>query len=65
MPVFTWISAPMVRDEDGLLVGYVYVDIDQKQGDIGGDVNEANEVVRKATERGEVKLPAGYDGRVT
>ncbi len=51
---------PMVRDEDGLLVGYVYVDIDQKQRDIGGYVNEAKEVVRKATERAELKLPAGY-----
>lgn len=51
---------PMVRDEDGLLVGYVYVDIDQKQRDIGGYVTDAKEVVRQATERGEVKLPAGY-----
>jgi Cu(I)/Ag(I) efflux system membrane protein CusA/SilA len=51
---------PMVRDEDGLLVGYVYVDIDQKQRDIGGYVNDAKAVVQKATERGEVKLPAGY-----
>jgi Cu(I)/Ag(I) efflux system membrane protein CusA/SilA len=51
---------PMVRDEDGLLVGYVYVDIDQKQRDIGGYVDEAKNVVRRATERGEVKLPAGY-----
>jgi hypothetical protein len=32
---------PMVRDEAGLLVGYVYVDIDQGQRDIGGYVNEA------------------------
>jgi copper/silver efflux system protein len=51
---------PMVRDEDGLLVGYVYVDIDQKQRDIGGYVGDAKEVVRRATERGELKLPAGY-----
>ena len=51
---------PMVRDEDGLLVGYVYVDIDQKQRDIGGYVHEAKEVVRKASEAGEVKLPSGY-----
>jgi len=51
---------PMVRDEDGLLVGYVYVDIDQKERDIGGYVDEAKQVVSKATERGEVKLPAGY-----
>ena len=51
---------PMVRDEDGLLVGYVYVDIDQKQRDIGGYVNDAKAVVAEATQRGEVKLPAGY-----
>lgn len=50
----------MVRDEDGLLVGYVYVDIDQNQRDIGGYVNEAKEVVQKATERAELQLPAGY-----
>ena len=40
---------PMVRDEAGLLVGYVYVDIDQAQRDIGGYVNEAKAVVAKAT----------------
>jgi Cu(I)/Ag(I) efflux system membrane protein CusA/SilA len=51
---------PMVRDEDGLLVGYVYVDIDPKARDIGGYVDEAKEVVRKATARGELKLPTGY-----
>jgi copper/silver efflux system protein len=51
---------PMVRDEDGLLVGYVYVDIDQKQRDIGGYVAEAKAVVSKAMRAGDVKLPAGY-----
>jgi Cu(I)/Ag(I) efflux system membrane protein CusA/SilA len=51
---------PMVRDEAGLLVGYVYVDIDQGQRDIGGYVNEAKEVVARATASGELKLPAGY-----
>jgi copper/silver efflux system protein len=51
---------PMVRDEAGLLVGYVYIDIDQAQRDIGGYVNEAKEVVAKATARGELKLPPGY-----
>ena len=38
----------MVRDEAGLLVGYVYVDIDQAQRDIGGYVDEAKEVVAQA-----------------
>lgn len=51
---------PMVRDEDGLLVGYVYVDIDQKTRDIGGYVNEAKQVVARATQAGELKLPSGY-----
>ncbi len=51
---------PMVRDEGGLLVGYVYVDIDQGKRDIGGYVNEAKAVVQRAQQRGELKLPAGY-----
>lgn len=51
---------PMVRDEAGLLVGYVYVDIDQAQRDIGGYVNEAKEVVAKGFASGELKLPPGY-----
>jgi copper/silver efflux system protein len=51
---------PMVRDEDGLLVGYVYVDIDQKQRDIGGYVTDAKEVVRQAMQQADLRLPAGY-----
>jgi copper/silver efflux system protein len=51
---------PMVRDEAGLLVGYVYIDIDQGQRDIGGYVNEAKEVVERARTSGELKVPAGY-----
>src|SRR3569833_3299579 len=43
---------PMVRDEGGLLVGYVYVDIDQGRRDIGGYVNEAKQVVAQAMARG-------------
>ena len=50
---------PMVRDEAGLLVGYVYVDIDQRQRDIGGYVDEAKEVVALAMAGGALKLPAG------
>jgi copper/silver efflux system protein len=50
---------PMVRDEAGLLVGYVYVDIDQAQRDIGGYVNEAKQVVARALGDGTLKLPAG------
>jgi Cu(I)/Ag(I) efflux system membrane protein CusA/SilA len=51
---------PMVRDEAGLLVGYVYVDIDQGQRDIGGYVNEAKQVVSRAMADGSLKLPPGY-----
>jgi Cu(I)/Ag(I) efflux system membrane protein CusA/SilA len=51
---------PMVRDEGGLLVGYVYVDMDQGQRDIGGYVDEAKQVVAKAVAAGELKMPQGY-----
>ncbi|MDQ3367086.1 MAG: CusA/CzcA family heavy metal efflux RND transporter [Myxococcota bacterium] len=51
---------PMVRDEDGLLVGYVYVDIDQDKRDIGGYVDEAKAIVAKAKASGDLVLPAGY-----
>jgi Cu(I)/Ag(I) efflux system membrane protein CusA/SilA len=51
---------PMVRDEGGLLVGYVYVDMDQGQRDIGGYVDEAKEVVRKAVAAGDLVMPQGY-----
>jgi len=51
---------PMVRDEAGLLVGYVYIDIDQAQRDIGGYVNEAKQVVARAMATGELKIPPGY-----
>jgi len=50
---------PMVRDEAGLLVGYVYVDIDQAQRDIGGYVDEAKRAVARALGDGSLKLPAG------
>ena len=43
----------MLRDENGLLSGYVYVDVAGR--DIGGYVEEAKRVVRQ-----QVKLPAGY-----
>jgi copper/silver efflux system protein len=51
---------PMVRDEDGLLVGYLYVDIDQGLRDIGGYVDEAKDVVRGAEANGQLRMPAGY-----
>ena len=48
------LSGPsMIRDENGLLSGYVYVDVAGR--DIGGYVEEA-----KTTLRQEIKLPTGY-----
>ncbi len=46
---------PMIRDEAGMLVGYVYVDMDAGKRDIGGYVDDAKKVVGR-----EVHLPAGY-----
>ena len=50
---------PMVRSEAGLLVGYVYVDIDQSRRDIGGYVDEAKAVVNAAVAEGDLELPQG------
>jgi len=50
---------PMVRDEDGLLVGYVFVDIDQDKSDIGGYVKHAKAAVAAATASGKLTLPTG------
>lgn len=48
------VSGPsMLRDENGLLSGYVYVDVAGR--DIGSYVEEAKRMVRQ-----QVKLPAGY-----
>jgi copper/silver efflux system protein len=50
----TTASGPaMIRDEDGLLTGYVYVDIADQ--DPGSYIREADRLVR-----GQVELPAGY-----
>ncbi len=51
---------PMIRDDGGLLVGFVYVDIDTAQRDVGGYVNEAKEVVRRAQESRQLTMPTGY-----
>ncbi len=48
------VSGPaMIRNENGLLAGYVYVDMAGR--DIGGYVTEAKKIVAK-----ELKLPVGY-----
>ncbi|HVR84947.1 MAG TPA: efflux RND transporter permease subunit, partial [Planctomycetota bacterium] len=43
----------MIRDENGLLAGYVYVDVAGR--DVGGYVEEAKRVVRD-----QIQLPTGY-----
>ena len=43
----------MIRDENGMMAGYVYVDLSSK--DIGGYVNQAKQAVRD-----QLQLPAGY-----
>ncbi|HVG83064.1 MAG TPA: efflux RND transporter permease subunit [Vicinamibacterales bacterium] len=46
---------PMIKDENGRLVGYVYADIDQTARDLGGWVNDAKAVVAS-----QLTLPPGY-----
>lgn len=46
---------PMIKDENGVLVGYVFADIDATQRDLGGWVNDA-----KALVAARLVLPAGY-----
>jgi Cu(I)/Ag(I) efflux system membrane protein CusA/SilA len=46
---------PMIKDENGVLVGYVFADIDQTQRDLGGWVDDAKAVVAA-----QLTLPAGY-----
>jgi len=45
----------MIRDENGLLAGYVFVDFDTSKVDVGGYVAQAKEAVGAA-----VTLPPGY-----
>ncbi|MFL5368331.1 MAG: efflux RND transporter permease subunit [Myxococcales bacterium] len=51
---------PMLRDEGGLLVGYVYVDVDSQSRDVGGYVTDAKAAVQAAVARGELLLPEGH-----
>src|SRR5205807_270474 len=45
----------MIRDEDGRLSGYVYIDVDTAKRDIGGYVEEAKKAVDA-----ELRLKPGY-----
>jgi len=51
---------PMVRDEGGLLVGYVFVDVDPAHGDLGGYVSEAKRVVSAAVRDHALQIPQGH-----
>ena len=46
---------PMIKDEDGVLVGYVFADIDRAARDLGGWVDDAKSVVAA-----NLRLPEGY-----
>ena len=46
---------PMIKDENGVLVGYVFADIDSAQRDLGGWVDDAKRLVASRLE-----LPAGF-----
>jgi copper/silver efflux system protein len=46
---------PMIKDESGVLVGYLFADIDPTQRDLGGWVRDA-----KALVAAQMTLPAGY-----
>ena len=46
---------PMIKDENGVLVGYVFADIDLAQRDLGGWVRDAKELVAQS-----LQLPPGY-----
>ncbi len=50
---------PMIRDEAGLLVGYLYVDITGDR-DLGGYVDDAKAAVERARASGELQIPPGY-----
>jgi Cu(I)/Ag(I) efflux system membrane protein CusA/SilA len=50
---------PMLRDEGGLLVGYVYIDVDPSR-DIGSYVRDAKAAVDSATAGKAFSVPPGY-----
>lgn len=50
---------PMLRDEAGLLVGYVYVDVDTGARDVGGYVHDAKGATEAAVAAGNLHLPQG------
>jgi len=51
--IYLSLGPAMIRDENGMLAGYVYVDIAGR--DVGSYVTEARKIVRE-----KIQLPAGY-----
>lgn len=51
--IVTRMGSPMIFDENGALVGYVYIDLQER--DSGGYVSDAKEAVKR-----DLKLPPGY-----
>jgi Cu(I)/Ag(I) efflux system membrane protein CusA/SilA len=49
---------PMIKDESGMLVGYVFVDVEPSR-DIGSFVDDARAVVDGAVRRGDVVMASG------
>lgn len=50
---------PMIRNENGLLAGYLFVDVDPSRTDLGGYVQKAKALVEEASGDGRLDLPAG------
>ncbi|MBI4821394.1 MAG: efflux RND transporter permease subunit [Deltaproteobacteria bacterium] len=49
---------PMIRDENGQLVGYVFIDVDGSR-DVGGYVDEAKQKLRDAVSAKRLSIPEG------
>jgi hypothetical protein len=54
---------PMVRNEDGRLAGYVYIDIDDGARDLGGWIDEAHARVDAARADHSLHVPEGFELR--
>ncbi len=50
---------PMIRNENGMLSGLVFVDIDPAKTDVGGYVAKAKEAVAHAIQQGTLEMPSG------
>ncbi|AKU91422.1 efflux RND transporter permease subunit [Vulgatibacter incomptus] len=50
---------PMIRNENGMLAGYLFVDVDAARTDLGGYVKRAKALVDEARADGRLLLPQG------